>query len=190
MLQPTALSSDPFISPSSAVLHFLILRHASLSSYHGYFEDKSPLILLGHRGFSLQIVNFHATGIISLALQAVLADFPSSAPDCLRCGQRTSKRTTKSSNRNGNAGCPYYTCSGCGKFSTFADTRGNDISNPVCYCNSTAKRQRSGARKGKKVHYVCRLGTCTFFDWHRTSQTEVLSLEDNVLDHLARLSLI
>jgi hypothetical protein len=141
-------------------------------------------------GMSIETINSLATGIMSSPLQAVLADFPISAPNCLQCGQPTNKYITKTSNRNGNAGRPYYTCSGCGKFSTFADVRGNDISNPLCYCNSTAKRQRSGARKGKKVHYVCRLGTCNFFDWHRTSQTEVLSLEDNVMDHLARLSLI
>ncbi len=85
------------------------------------------------------------------------------SPPCLRCSLPTTRLITRSSNRNGNGGRPYDKCLPCGKFHRFADSRGDHPDNPPCRCGGPSKRQVAGEQRGKKVHYVCRGGTCEFY---------------------------
>ncbi|KAF2498794.1 hypothetical protein BU16DRAFT_443877, partial [Lophium mytilinum] len=72
---------------------------------------------------------------------------------------------TRRSNRKGNTGRPYFKCLSCDRFLCFADRRGNDPSNPLCFCGASIKRQISGPEKdvARGVHFVCRLGECAFY---------------------------
>ncbi|KAK4174866.1 hypothetical protein QBC36DRAFT_33103, partial [Triangularia setosa] len=86
-----------------------------------------------------------------------------------RLCERPSKRfITRYSNRKGNAGRPYYKWQPCGKFLCFADHRGNDPNSPPCYCGVSSNRQLAGRETSvpRGVHYVCRLGVCTFYQPH------------------------
>ena len=115
---------------------------------------------------------------------------PQSAPTCLRCGQETERLITRWSNRNGNAGRPYYKCLHCGGFNSFADDRGNDAGNPLCDCGQASRRQISGVQRGRRVHYVCRFGRCDYFTFHWTAENKVMSLTEDVVEWLARLRLV
>ncbi len=70
------------------------------------------------------------------------------------------------------------------------DKRGNDPTNPNCICDISSKRQVSGEAKGRRVHYVCRLGTCDYYAVHRSAGGEQLSLNDNLVAPLGLLYLI
>ncbi|OJD10148.1 hypothetical protein ACJ73_09917 [Blastomyces percursus] len=68
-------------------------------------------------------------------------------PNCRSCHHPSSREVTRASNRKGNAGRPYYKCHRCNKFLCFADDRGNDPSNPPCYCGVLSRRQVAGYDK-------------------------------------------
>ncbi|KAL2782521.1 hypothetical protein BJX66DRAFT_320533 [Aspergillus keveii] len=110
----------------------------------------------------------------------LLAPAPEAGPDCMRCGRPSTEFTTRISNRNGNAGRPYFKCVPCDKFLVFNDTRGNDPRNPDCYCGCSSKRQVAGRerRVPRGLHYVCRLGECRFYAPVRGSAGQQMTLED------------
>lgn len=89
-----------------------------------------------------------------------------SQPVCLRCDGPTRDYIVNSSNRNYNAGRPYYTCSSpaCGKFSTFADDRGVQPQNQPCECGHPSRRQLAGLDRTvpRGLHFVCTIGHCNF----------------------------
>lgn len=91
--------------------------------------------------------------------------FPTEPPPCIICAEPTVRQITRSSNRKGNAGRPYYICLPCGKFHCFADPKGNDPANPPCHCGTFSKRQLSDeiSSPRRKVHFVCRLGGCDYY---------------------------
>jgi hypothetical protein len=91
---------------------------------------------------------------------------PSSAPDCHRCGGPPVLRIVGNLNIKGNAGRPYYKCDSCDLFLVFNDERGNDANNLPCYCGASSKMQVSGpeTKIPRRLHFVCRLGTCSFFE--------------------------
>lgn len=117
---------------------------------------------------------------------------PETAPSCIKCGLPTSRLKTKRSNRNGNALRPYYKCQPCNKFHCFADTRGNDPANPLCHCGVSSKRQLSGLEKRppRQLHYVCRLGTCDYYDVDRSLSGESKDFDENVLERMRELNLV
>jgi hypothetical protein len=121
-----------------------------------------------------------------------LAPPPALPPNCFLCGQPSNRCTTRSSNRNGNAGRPYFKCLNCDKFLAFADYRGNDPTNPTCVCGVSSKRQIAG-RQGRVpggVHYVCRLGSCDFYLPATNTQEQQIVVQEELVPLLARLSMI
>lgn len=95
---------------------------------------------------------------------------PSSPPRCFQCDLPSVCCVTRRSNRKGNAGRKYFKCVRCRKFLVFADDLGNQPGNPPCECGHSSKREVSVKEKltseGKrawKVYFVCRLGTCDFY---------------------------
>ena len=123
---------------------------------------------------------------------ANLAAAPETIPNCIKCGLLTSRLITKQSNRNGNALRPYYKCQPCNKFHCFADTRGNDPANPLCYCRVSSKRQLSGLdkRPPRQLHYVCRLGTCNYYEVDRSLSGESKDFDENILERMRELNLV
>lgn len=116
---------------------------------------------------------------------------PEEPPACCHCGGQSKKFITRSTNRNGNAGRPYYKCTCCSKFLAFADDRGNDPNNPRCDCGVSSKRQLASREKGRKIHYVCRLGKCNFYDVQLSAiDGSVATVEgDELASALAMLSI-
>ncbi|KAI1923743.1 hypothetical protein LOZ65_003193, partial [Ophidiomyces ophidiicola] len=112
---------------------------------------------------------------------------PETAPKCYLCGRKGVLKITRASNRNGNAGRPYYKCLPCNKFLTFNDLRGNDPKNPQCFCGTSSKLQISGLDKKvpRGLHYVCRLGRCGFYDTERRGQMQ-LTVDEDLVDLLIR----
>lgn len=123
-----------------------------------------------------------------------LAPAPVAAPECIRCSRPTTLRTTRYSNRNGNAGRPYYKCIPCDRFTVFADERGNDPQNPLCHCAKSSKRQLAGSKAKKStkgaVHYVCRLGRCDYYFAQKDAQGKQVVVEEDLVDKLAKLSFV
>ncbi|KAL7911194.1 hypothetical protein GGI35DRAFT_446788 [Trichoderma velutinum] len=116
---------------------------------------------------------------------------PPKPPTCGKCKIAGMRHITRSSNRNGNAGRPYYRCASCHNFLRFDDNRGNDPGNPVCHCGVPSRTQVACREKGRKVHYVCRQGECDFYNVCRsTSDGSVVTLEDDILVLLAGLTII
>lgn len=113
-------------------------------------------------GDALSSPNISKTQIRS---RADLISFPTEPPPCMICDRPTVHQITRSSNREGNAGRPYYICLPCGKFHCFADRKGNDPRNPHCHCGTYSKRQLSDVEWSprRKIHYVCRLGRCNYY---------------------------
>ncbi|EJT79404.1 hypothetical protein GGTG_04488 [Gaeumannomyces tritici R3-111a-1] len=74
-----------------------------------------------------------------------------SAPACVNCRQMTKRFITRASNRNGNAGRPYYN-----------------------------KRQVAGrdTKVPGGIHYVCSQGTCDFYKPHLNKEGEQLAVVD------------
>ncbi|KAI0147768.1 hypothetical protein GGR57DRAFT_244449 [Xylariaceae sp. FL1272] len=90
---------------------------------------------------------------------------------CRLCHKDCHRLITRQSNRNGNAGRPYFKCLPCGKFITWDDDRGMSPPGPVCHCDLPSRRQLSGTNGGRlkigsrKMHYVCQSGKCNFFSY-------------------------
>ncbi|KAH9883296.1 hypothetical protein F4778DRAFT_802559 [Xylariomycetidae sp. FL2044] len=120
------------------------------------------------------------------------ADMTTDRPRCYLCDSPSSRRVTRSSNRNGNAGRPYFKCVPCDKFLVFADARGNDHENPVCLCRVASKRQVAGRDRQvpRCLHYVCRLGRCGFFARARDVEGKAVTVDEEMIETLARLSII
>lgn len=99
---------------------------------------------------------------------------------------------TRASNRNGNAGRPYYKCVPCDKFLVFADNRGNDPTNPPCMCGLASKRQVAGKERktSRGLFYVCRKGACDFYAPALDRQEQQISIEDPIITLLAKLCII
>lgn len=122
---------------TSRMLHKLIV-----SFHYKVVSDRKTSNSNRHAHFSICGPNLN---YLQSAMALVsLAPAPETGPDCMRCGRPSSLMWTRTSNRNGNAGRPYYKCIPCNKFLVFNDTRGNDPLNPHCYCNVSSKRQLAG----------------------------------------------
>ncbi|KAI0388265.1 hypothetical protein F5Y17DRAFT_245594 [Xylariaceae sp. FL0594] len=129
---------------------------------------------------------------LSSIKRATLASPPTQPPQCSRCGRVSERRITRSSNRNGNAGRPYYKCLHCNKFIVFDDYRGNDSTNPECHCGCSSKLQVSGRSKpvAGRLHYVCRLGRCDFFSPGKDAKGIDVIIDMDLIEELSRLSII
>jgi len=100
---------------------------------------------------------------------------------------------TQASNRNGNAGRPYFKCLACRKFLVFDDRRGNAPANPPCVCGVSSKAQLSGRlnrRAPRAKHFVCRLGRCNFYaeSWNHDGSRD--TVRDDLVEAMAALSII
>jgi hypothetical protein len=111
-------------------------------------------------------------------------------PNCHSCGEACTRHITRSSNRNGNAGRPYYKCIPCDKFSCFVDSRGEDENNPLCDCGKSSRRQLSSREKGRRIFYVCKTGSCQFFQFHKRRDGSNWSVEEDVAEALAELRVV
>lgn len=114
-------------------------------------------------------------------------------PTCLRCNRAGEFLITRASNRNGNAQRPYYKCIPCRKFLRFNDDRGNDPSNPHCFCGVSSKRQVAALtrRVPRGLHFICRLGDCNFYKPFRDPQGHHFAVEtEELLDQLINLRIV
>ncbi|KZF23914.1 hypothetical protein L228DRAFT_259203 [Xylona heveae TC161] len=120
-----------------------------------------------------------------------LADPPCKPPLCILCHRPSHRFVTRSSNRNGNAGRPYYKCSPCGKFLCFDDRGGNSLRNPPCFCDVSSKLQVTGRERTppRKLHYVGRLGQCNFYRQCYNRMEEEVPLSEKFLDNFAHLGI-
>ncbi|PVH90901.1 hypothetical protein DM02DRAFT_607024 [Periconia macrospinosa] len=111
---------------------------------------------------------------------------------CLRCGGLCNRHTTRHSNRNGNAGRPYYRCMSCSKFATWADERGKHPGNPPCHCGRPSRRQISGNAKHppRGVHYVCANGGCWFYMAGKGSDHRQVQISEGLVPMMASLGII
>ena len=116
---------------------------------------------------------------------------PATPPSCFRCSRPSTRCVTRHSNRNGNAGRPYFKCIPCNQFLVFADSRGNHPSNPPCPCGLSSKKQVSGLSRqvARAVHFVCRAGKCDFYQACGTDG-ETVVLEQETLDQFIRLRIV
>ena len=93
-------------------------------------------------------------------------------PYCSQCKRSGERQITRRSNRNGNAGRPYFRCPSCDRFLTFDDDRGIDLTNENCHCGVPSRRQLNGREHTIPggIHYVCAKGKCKYFSriWHTT----------------------
>jgi hypothetical protein len=128
--------------------------------------------------------------MVTLILQLVPS--PVTVPVCRHCHQSASRYTTRQSNRNGNAGRPYYKCTPCNSFVRFDDSRGNDSNNPLCFCRESSRMQVTGLGKSvpRALHYVCKSGACDFYDTRRDGLERQIVLDGDLVDLLAGLQLI
>lgn len=148
-----------------------------------------------HGSSPFQISNeiIELSTILSSSVQnLVLAPGPTHPPICSRCNSPSQRKTTRSSNRNGNAGRPYDKCTNCGNFLGFADERGNNPNNPLCHCGQSSKAQVTGQNSGNPggLHYVCRLGTCDYYYVRRNRNNEQIRLCGDMVEQFANLKLI
>ena len=111
-------------------------------------------------------------------------------PNCRSCGEECTRHVTRSSNRNGNAGRPYYKCIPCNIFSCFDDSRGEDEKNPLCDCGKSSRRQLSSRERGRQIFYVCKTGSCEFFQFHKRQDGRNWSVEENVAEAFAELHIV
>ncbi|KAE8407010.1 hypothetical protein BDV37DRAFT_39489 [Aspergillus pseudonomiae] len=101
------------------------------------------------------------------------------APRCVHCGGRTQKEPCQSSNKNGNAYRPYYSCSSCERFVCFGDMRGVLAENPTCYCDHGMQFSRRGiaggrARFPRSIFYQCATGGCLFFEYMTDNHDRIM----------------
>lgn len=113
---------------------------------------------------------------------------------CRRCGSSDlSYFTTRRSNRNGNAGRPYYKCMPCDKFITFIDNRGIHFHNPECGCGHSSRLQVAGRfapKLARGLHYVCATGSCDFFQSAADRSGRNYDVTEDLLPMLVGLSII
>lgn len=122
-----------------------------------------------------------------------LASPPNSPPTCNRCDRLSSRLTTRTTNRKGNAGRPYYKCLPCNKFLCFIDDRGNDPNNPPCYCEESSKTYMAGSEKRvpRGLFFSCRQGACDFHKPLRNDRGQHIAVSSyDLADHLINLRLI
>lgn len=119
-------------------------------------------------------------------------EMAATAPNCRACHRRTVRRVTRVSNRTGNANRPYYKCIPCDKFQCFDDDRGKSPDHPLCSCNIPSRQQVAGPDKfiPRGLHYVCSSGACDFYGVQRDAQQQQITLDENLVDTLARLNII
>ncbi|KAI0412234.1 hypothetical protein F5X98DRAFT_379980 [Xylaria grammica] len=129
---------------------------------------------------------------LSSIRRVTLESPPTQPPRCHRCGRTSERLVTRSSNRNGNAGRPYYKCLHCNKFLVFGDYRGNDSTNPKCYCGCSSKLQVTGRSNSVpgRLHYVCRLGLCDFSGPCRDERGLDVVINMDLVGGLSRLFII
>ncbi|KAI3332427.1 hypothetical protein HD806DRAFT_480513 [Xylariaceae sp. AK1471] len=118
--------------------------------------------------------------------------YEAGTPIPMCCHRPCSRFVTRSSNRNGNAGRPYFACTHCKKFLSFDDERGIDPRNPLCRCRAPSRRQLTGQKgsRPRTFHYVCSTGDCGYFSWCEDGADEVVTVDDSLVDALARLGII
>ncbi|KAI0977539.1 hypothetical protein F4678DRAFT_17849 [Xylaria arbuscula] len=129
---------------------------------------------------------------LSSIKRVTLASPPIKPPRCLCCGQVSKRRITRSPNRNGNVGRPYYKCLRCDKFLVFDDYRGNNSTNPECHCGYSSKCQVSRRSKpvAGRLHYVCRLGMCDFFSLCKDTKGMDVIIDIDLTEDLSQLFII
>ena len=88
---------------------------------------------------------------------------PAYSPLCKKCPYRTVHKVTKTSNRNGNGGRPYFKCENCGAFHSFADSQGINQQNPHCQCDQPSRLGQASIQKGGLPFFVCATGACDFY---------------------------
>ncbi|KAI4594028.1 hypothetical protein KJ359_008818 [Pestalotiopsis sp. 9143b] len=110
---------------------------------------------------------------------------------CRRCNRPVQRRITKQSNRNGNAGRPYYRCVPCNKFIAFDDDRGRHEDNPLCECGLPSRTQLNGlyASPPRGVHYVCGTGKCNYYARLVKDEKQVV-VEEDLVERFARALII
>ena len=116
-------------------------------------------------------------------------------PHCPECDAHTAQLTTfttRTSNRNGNAGRKYLKCVPCKRFVAFLDDRGVHASNPTCFCNRPSRLQIAGAGKIKPrgLHYVCVRGGCDFYEAATDDQGEQYSATERLAEIMIQLKII
>jgi hypothetical protein len=143
------------LSPTSSTIHS--------PSAAQYIECSAPSVNIQGRSALFSAVN-NQTPVQSGTLFAQSC-LPLTQPLCLQCGRLVKYNIVKETNRNGNAGRPYFTCIPCRKFHSFADERGNSSQNPLCYYNQPNRTQvaRYRAQLSGLLHYVRRVGACDFY---------------------------
>lgn len=111
---------------------------------------------------------------------------PLSHPCCQRCGRTSSLRRliTKPSNRNGNAGRPYYICTRCNGKSkrgwvSWDDEHGIRDGNPVCYCGALSRQDREAKNRERNGlgFWTCATGSCDYYSkyWNGWTTREAKS---------------
>ena len=166
-----------FFSVYISVQHSIALATAFLSleawgKYSSLVTLSSDVSSLTTSGYQLETypqstIHMAPIALITPTPHNHLTPAPGTAPNCHPCGKKAVLKRTQQSNRKGNAGRPYYKRPGCGKFLVFNDQRGNDPLNPACTnCGVSSKMQIAGPEKEvpRGLHYVCRLGRCSFYD--------------------------
>ena len=81
-----------------------------------------------------------------------------------------------------------YRCDNCHRFICFADTRSIYSKKPVCECpeQPLSRAQVAGEMETREilraVHYRCAIGKCSFFEYKKDDQGEVVTLHEGRLD--------
>lgn len=100
------------------------------------------------------------------------------------------RNITRSSNRNGNAGRPYYKCFGrCNKFVCFDDMKGVYACNPPCHCGKPSRMQVAGIDRNPPggIHYVCIRGNCRFYALRIGEDNSQLTVPEDLIPEFNRL---
>jgi hypothetical protein len=145
-----------------------------------------------HSAESPSTTNETAQSQPALQPLANAAPTPQTVPQCIKCGHTASRMITSRGNSNGNALRPYYKCVPCDKFCCFDDLRGNDPTNPLCYCGLSSKTQASSINKTlrRQLYYVCRVGNCNYYEVVTDLNGEAHFVEDEVVDLMISLQLV
>lgn len=112
-------------------------------------------------------------------------------PCCSNCNCFGERQITRRSNRNGNAGRPYFRCPSCSRFLTFDDDRGIHPTNENCHCGAASRRQLNGRDHAIPggIHYVCARGKCKYFSRHMTNYGWQLAIEEELVNLLIKTKL-
>ena len=102
--------------------------------------------------------------------------FRMSSKFCRCCYEPATYRITKPDNENGNAGRPYWVCTNKLCYATmkskyedgwvsWADGKGVDDENPVCYCGAPSRQDKICKDEGKKGlgFWTCAEGKCDYY---------------------------